>query len=50
MRFAPKSLFGRLVLVLLAGLVLSQLATLYINQTERDQLLYRAGVSFGRSL
>ena len=43
MRFAPKSLFGRLVLVLLAGLVLSQLATLYINQTERDQLLYRAG-------
>jgi signal transduction histidine kinase len=43
MRLAPKSLFGRLVLVLLAGLVLSQLATLYINQTERDRLLYRAG-------
>ena len=43
MRLVPKSLFGRLVLVLLAGLALSQLATLYINQTEREQLLYRAG-------
>jgi signal transduction histidine kinase len=43
MRLAPKSLFGRFVLVLLAGLALSQLATLYINQTERDRLLYRAG-------
>jgi signal transduction histidine kinase len=43
MRLAPRSLFGRLVLVLLAGLALSQLATLYINQTERDRILYRAG-------
>ena len=43
MRVLPKSLFGRLVLVLLAGLVLAQLATAYINLTERDQLLYRAG-------
>ncbi|MFL6570976.1 MAG: ATP-binding protein [Burkholderiales bacterium] len=43
MRLVPTSLFGRLVLVLLAGLALSQLATLYINQTERDRLLYRAG-------
>jgi signal transduction histidine kinase len=43
MRLVPRSLFGRLVLVLLAGLALSQLATLYINQTERDRLLYRAG-------
>ena len=43
MRLVPRSLFGRLVLVLLAGLVLSQLATLYLNQAERDRLLYRAG-------
>ena len=43
MRLAPRSLFGRLVLVLLGGLVLAQLATAYINLAERDQLLYRAG-------
>ncbi len=43
MRFAPRSLFGRLVLILLGGLILAQLATAYINLTERDQLLYRAG-------
>jgi len=42
-RLAPRSLFGRLVLVLLGGLVLAQLATAYINLAERDQLLYRAG-------
>jgi signal transduction histidine kinase len=42
-RFAPRSLFGRLVLVLLGGLILAQLATAYINLAERDQLLYRAG-------
>ena len=43
MRLLPRSLFGRLVLVLLGGLVLAQLATAYINLTERGQLLYRAG-------
>jgi signal transduction histidine kinase len=43
MRLAPRSLFGRLVLVLLGGLILAQLATAYINMAERDQLLYRAG-------
>ena len=43
MRLLPRSLFGRLVVVLLGGLVLAQLATAYINLTERDQLLYRAG-------
>ncbi len=43
MRLAPRSLFGRLVLILLGGLILAQLATTYINLTERDQLLYRAG-------
>jgi len=39
----PRSLFGRLVLILLAGLIFAQLATAYINLAERDQLLYRAG-------
>ncbi|HEY7241405.1 MAG TPA: ATP-binding protein [Burkholderiales bacterium] len=43
MRLVPRSLFGRLVLVLLVGLALSQIATLYVNQAERDRLLYRAG-------
>jgi len=42
-RLLPKSLFGRLVLVLLGGLMLAQLATVYINATERDRLAYRAG-------
>jgi signal transduction histidine kinase len=42
-RLAPRSLFGRLILILLSGLILAQLATTYINLTERDQLLYRAG-------
>jgi signal transduction histidine kinase len=42
-RLLPRSLFGRLVLVLLGGLLLAQLATAYINLTEREQLLYRAG-------
>jgi signal transduction histidine kinase len=39
----PRSLFGRLVLVLLAGLAAAQLATAYLNLSERDRLLYRAG-------
>lgn len=43
MSVLPKSLFGRLVLILLAGLLFAQLITAYINLTERDQLLYRAG-------
>lgn len=43
MRLAPRSLFGRLVLILLGGLILAQLATAYINLAERGQLLYRAG-------
>jgi signal transduction histidine kinase len=42
-RLAPRSLFGRLVLILLGGLILAQIATAYINLAERDQLLYRAG-------
>ena len=43
MRLLPRSLFGRLVLVLLSGLILAQLATAYINLAERGELLYRAG-------
>ena len=43
MKLLPKSVFGRLVLVLLAGLLAAQIATIYINLSERDQLLYRTG-------
>jgi signal transduction histidine kinase len=43
MRFVPSGLFGRLVVVLLAGLAVAQLVTLYINWSERDQLLYQTG-------
>ncbi len=43
MRLVPRSLFGRLVLVLLAGLAVAQLATAYLNASERGRLLYQAG-------
>jgi signal transduction histidine kinase len=43
MRILPGSLFGRLVVVLLTGLLLAQLASAYINLAERGELLYRAG-------
>ena len=39
----PRSIFGRLVVVLLGGLIVAQLAAAYINLAERDRLLYRAG-------
>ncbi|HYL90656.1 MAG TPA: ATP-binding protein [Burkholderiales bacterium] len=39
----PRSLFGRLVLVLIAGLAAAQLASAWLNLSERDRLLYRAG-------
>ncbi len=42
MRLLPRGLFGRLVLILLCGLVLAQLVSVYLNLSERDQLLYRA--------
>lgn len=42
MRLLPRSLFGRLVLILLGGLIVAQLATVVLNLSERDQLLYRA--------
>ena len=43
MKLLPQSVFGRLVLVLLGGLLAAQIATVYINLSERDQLLYRTG-------
>lgn len=43
MKLLPQSLFGRLVLVMLTGLLLAQAVTVYINLSERGQLLYRAG-------
>ncbi|MBI5921121.1 MAG: HAMP domain-containing protein [Betaproteobacteria bacterium] len=43
LRWLPRSLYGRLVMVLLGGLLLAQLATFLINSSERDQLLFRAG-------
>jgi signal transduction histidine kinase len=43
MRVVPRSLFGRLVLVLLGGLALAQLVTLYLSATERSQLAFRSG-------
>ncbi|HEY4998229.1 MAG TPA: ATP-binding protein [Usitatibacter sp.] len=38
----PRSLFGRLVLVLLAGLVVAQLLSAAINFAERGRVLFRA--------
>ena len=42
MRLLPRSLFGRLMLVLSAGLILAQLLSAAINLVERDSLLVRA--------
>ena len=42
-RLLPKSLYGRLILVLLGGLLVAQTITYVINSTERDELLFRAG-------
>lgn len=41
-RWLPRSLFSRLVLVLLAGLVVAQMASLAIHMQERSELLLRA--------
>ncbi len=43
MKLLPQSLFGRLVVVMLGGLLLAQAVTAYINLSERGQLLYEAG-------
>ena len=42
MRFFPRSLFGRLMLVLACGLVVAQLLSAAINLVERDSVLVRA--------
>jgi signal transduction histidine kinase len=42
MRFAPRSLFGRLVLVLMAGLVVAQILSLAIHAEERGRVLAQA--------
>lgn len=42
MRFVPRSLFGRLVLVLLGGLLVAQMLSLAIHARERGQLLSQA--------
>jgi signal transduction histidine kinase len=41
-RWLPQSLFGRLMLVLSAGLVVAQLLSATINLVERDRVLVRA--------
>ena len=40
MRLLPRSLFGRLVLVLLGGLIVAQLLSTAISLSERDQTLF----------
>ncbi len=42
MRLAPRSLFSRLVLVLLAGLIVAQLLSFAIHMHERGELLLQA--------
>jgi signal transduction histidine kinase len=42
MRLVPRSLFGRLMLVLASGLIVAQLLGTAINLQERDSLLVRA--------
>ena len=42
MRLLPRSLFGRLVLVLLTGLVLAQLLSAFILLRDRGQVLYQS--------
>lgn len=41
-RWLPRTLFGRLMLVLASGLVLAQLASIAINLQERDSLVARS--------
>lgn len=42
MRFFPRSLFGRLVLVLAGGLIVAQILSALINFAERDRLMSRS--------
>ena len=49
MRLWPRSLFGRLVLVLLSGLIVAQLISAAISLSERDQALFTSAMPSGRS-
>ena len=42
MQIPPRSLFGRLVLLLLAGLILAQSLSVFILLRDRGQLLYES--------
>ena len=51
MRLLPRSLFGRLLLVLASGLILAQLLSAAINFAERDSVLGRAsGMQHGQRI
>jgi len=51
MRLLPKSLFGRLILVMFGGLMIAQLLSAYINFAERDRMLFRAtGMQSGQRI
>ena len=41
MRLWPRSLFGQLALVLLAGLIVAQIVSAAVSLSERDQVLFR---------
>jgi signal transduction histidine kinase len=43
LRLAPRSLFGRMVLILIGGLLVAQLLSVLVNLAERDRLIQRAG-------
>ena len=43
LRIVPRSLFGRLVLILIGGLLVAQLLSTALNLAERDRLIFRAG-------
>ena len=42
MRFLPRSLFSRMVLILLGGLILVQSISVIFHLRERDRLLFRS--------
>ena len=48
-RLLPRSLFGRLVLILLGGLLIAQLLTAYLNLSERGPAGHRAGGDAARA-
>ncbi len=43
LKILPQSLFGRLVLILIGGLLVAQLLSAALNLAERDRLIFRAG-------